>query len=85
MEHYFSQYFVNSCDILTPHVSIFSGSHENRYLLEGREALSLKNGSNNLGQQGEVGEGILEQRTTQESTTPSVTGRALGTQPHAWH
>ena len=32
------------------------GSHENGYLLEGREALSLRNRSNDLSQQGEVGE-----------------------------
>ena len=47
--------------------------------------MSLKDRSSNLGQQVELGGGILEQRTTQESTTPSVMGHALGTQPHAWH
>lgn len=74
---------MSSCDVLMPHVSIFSGSHESRYFLDGGEASSLKDGSNNFSQQGEVREGVLEQGTIQESITPSVMGRALGTQSRA--
>ena len=76
---------MSACDVLMPHVSIFSGSHQSRYFLDSGEASSLKDGSNNFSQQGEVREGVLEQGTTQESVTPSVMGRALGTQPRARH